>query len=42
MRFGDRARKLRDEALLVFAAAAVLAILKYESFLERRHKGRGR
>ena len=41
MKFGDRACKLRDKVLLVFAAATVLAILEYESFLERRRKGRG-
>jgi len=41
MRFGDRARKLRDEILLTYVAVVVLVILEYESFLERRRKGRG-
>jgi len=42
MRFSDRARKWRDEALLVAVAVVVLAVLEYDSFLERRRKRGGR
>jgi hypothetical protein len=41
MRFSDRVRKWRDETLLVAAAVVVLAILEYDSFLERRRKRGG-
>ena len=42
MRLSDAMRKKLEGAALVAVAILVLAILEYDSFLERRRKGRGR